>query len=68
MYILRNTSQSLGLCVSLWPDVIYWKWPSYRGGNTIKRYGGMEWTDLAEDRDKQQAVLNMIMNLRNFLF
>jgi hypothetical protein len=26
--------------------------------------GGMDWIDLAQDRDKLQALVNMIMNLR----
>ena len=26
--------------------------------------GGMDWIDLAEDRDRWQAVVNAVMNLR----
>jgi hypothetical protein len=26
--------------------------------------GGMDWIDLAQDRDRWQALVNMIMNLR----
>jgi hypothetical protein len=26
--------------------------------------GGMDWIDLAQDRDRWQAVLNAVMNLR----
>jgi hypothetical protein len=26
-------------------------------------WGGMDWIDLAEDRDRWQALVNMIMNL-----
>jgi hypothetical protein len=25
---------------------------------------GMDWTDLAEDRDRWRAIVNMVMNLR----
>jgi len=28
------------------------------------RYGGMDWIDLAEDRDTWQALVNAMMNLR----
>jgi len=26
--------------------------------------GGMDWTDLAEDRDRWQALVNAVMNLQ----
>jgi len=26
--------------------------------------GGMDWIELAQDRDRQQALLNAVMNLR----
>jgi hypothetical protein len=29
-----------------------------------KRDGGMEWIDLAEDRDRQRAAVNLVLNLR----
>jgi hypothetical protein len=28
------------------------------------RWGGMDWIDLAQDRDKWRALVNTIMNLR----
>ena len=28
------------------------------------RGGGMDWIDLAQDRDRWQAVVNVVMNLR----
>jgi len=28
-----------------------------------QRDGGMEWIDLAEDRDRQRALLNLVINL-----
>ena len=28
-----------------------------------KGWGGMEWIDLAEDRDRWRAVVNVVMNL-----
>ena len=37
-------------------------------GKNIERDGGRAWSDLAEDRDKQRAVVNTVMNLRNLLF
>jgi hypothetical protein len=27
-------------------------------------WGGVEWTDLAQDRDRWQAVVNTVMNFR----
>jgi hypothetical protein len=27
------------------------------------RWGGMDWIDLAEDRDQWRALVNMVMNL-----
>jgi hypothetical protein len=29
-----------------------------------KWVGGMDWIDLAQDRDRWQAVVNVVMNLR----
>jgi hypothetical protein len=34
------------------------KWTFERGG------GGIDWIDLTEDRDRWQALVNVIMNLR----
>jgi hypothetical protein len=28
------------------------------------RWGGMDWSDLAQDRDQWKALVNMVMNLQ----
>jgi hypothetical protein len=44
--------------------------PRHRWDNTIKMdlrevgWGGIDWVDLAQDRDRWRAVVNMAMNLR----
>jgi hypothetical protein len=30
----------------------------------VLRWGGMDWFDLAENRDKWRALVNTVMNLR----
>jgi hypothetical protein len=43
--------------------------PSHRWEDNIKmklqkmRCGGMDWTDVAKDRDRWQALVNAVMNL-----
>ena len=43
--------------------------PGHRWEDNIKidlqevRRGGMDWTDLAQDRDRWRAVINTVMNL-----
>ena len=44
--------------------------PRHRWGDNIKMdlhkvgYGGMDWIDLAQDRDRWRALVNAVMNLR----
>ena len=44
--------------------------PRRRWGNNIKIYlqevgcGGMDWIDLAQDRDRWQALVNVVINFR----
>jgi hypothetical protein len=33
-------------------------------GRREMEWGGVEWTDLAEDRDQWRALVNPVMNLR----
>jgi len=44
--------------------------PKRRWNDTIKmhlqeaKYGGMNWIELAQDRDRWRALVNVVMNLR----
>ena len=44
--------------------------PRHRWGDNIKMglqevsFGGMDWIDLAQDRDRWRALVNAVMNLR----
>jgi hypothetical protein len=44
--------------------------PRHKWGDNIKIYlreigwGGMDWIDLAQDRDQWRALVNTVMNLR----
>jgi hypothetical protein len=44
--------------------------PKHRWVNNVKidlagiRWGGMDWIDLAQDRDQSRALVNTLMNLR----
>jgi hypothetical protein len=45
--------------------------PRHRWEDNIKIYrqkvglgGGMDWIDLAQDRDRWRAIVNLVMNLR----
>jgi hypothetical protein len=44
--------------------------PRHRGGDNIKMdlrgmgWGGVDWFDLAQDRDQWRALVNMLINLR----
>jgi hypothetical protein len=36
----------------------------YLGGSSGVRCGGMDWIQLAQDRDRWQALVNVVMNLQ----
>jgi hypothetical protein len=42
-----------GIDGSIILEWIFWKWD-----------GGMDWTELAQDRDRWRALVNAVMNLR----
>ena len=39
------------------------KWEDIKMDLSRVRWGGMDWIDLAQDRERWQAVLNAVMNL-----
>ena len=53
----REGKRSLGRPRGRWKDDI--KMDLQRVG-----YGGMDWVELAEDRDRWRALVNVVMNLR----
>jgi hypothetical protein len=40
------------------------RWVDIRADLTERGWGGMDWVDLAQDRDQWRALVNTIMNFR----
>jgi hypothetical protein len=40
------------------------RWDDIRTDLRMRGWGGMDWIDLAQDRDQWRALVNTVMNLR----
>ena len=53
---LREGKRQLERSMSRWEDNIKWIFKMWEGG--------LDWTDLTQDRDRWRAVVKTVMNLR----